>query len=103
MEIISRNIDLINTCVDCQFAKYKDLQFKEDMRSDLIIILNNYDNEKLNQIEEENHLNAFITGILIRQLWSNGSDFYKTYYRLQNRCDTLDGITEKDNGDDDRD
>ena len=42
-----------------------------------------YDNDKLNKIVEENHLNAFVTGILVRQLYSTNSQTYRTYRRLR--------------------
>ena len=93
MEIIEDSLDLIQTCIDCQFAKVRDKQFKDDFTSDLIIILNEYDNTRLNTIYEEGKMNCFVTGIITRNINSVNSPYYRDYYRFQNRTDE---ITEED-------
>lgn len=83
---------LIQTCVDCQFAKLKDktkLQFKDDMYQDLIISLYEYDNAKLNDAENNNHINALITKILINNLYSVTSKFYKDYIKFSTRTEEI--------------
>lgn len=89
MDIITQNIDLIQTCIDCQFSKIKDKQFKEDLTNDIVIILNDYPPERLKEIYEEGHLNAFITGIINRNINSVTSPYYKNYYRFQNRTNEI--------------
>ena len=84
------NNGLIQTCVDFQFAKQKkDLQFKDDFFQDLILILLNYDNEKLNDAHLNNHFNAFLSSILVKNLWSHTSRFYKTYKKFDERTDEI--------------
>lgn len=101
MEIITQNLELINRCVDCQFSKSKrEFQFKEDFKNDLIIILNDYDNEKLNEIYEQGHLNAFITAIIRKNLYSSSSNFYRTYYLFQKRMDNIAQIIQQEDEDD---
>ena len=42
-EIVFSNLDLIKTCIDCQFAKFKrdksKMQYKDDLHNDIIIEL----------------------------------------------------------------
>lgn len=98
-EIINENLDLIRTCVECQFAKLKDKQFMDDFHHDLIIILSEYDNEKMNDALENNHFNALVSRIIINQVWSKTSKFYKDYYRFQNRADDISDLITKEDDD----
>lgn len=83
-EIVANNIDLIKLCCSHQVRKYDTPQeFLDDIIQDTCITLLEYDNEKLNRIVEEDHLNAFITGILVRQLYSTNSQTYRIYRRLR--------------------
>lgn len=89
-EIVQRHMDdgLIDKCIFFQFKKLGESfkqQYKEDLRQDLVMILLNYDNQRLNKIESERHFNAFITAIIRHQLYSGTSQFYRTYLRFQNR------------------
>ena len=77
---------LITRCVDCQFSQIKDKQFKEDFRQDLVIILLEYDNERLNEIHNSNRMNSFITAILLRNLWSVTSPYYKKYRKFMDKA-----------------
>lgn len=81
-EIITRNYDLILRCVSYQFGKRKEyMPYKDDFAQDLFIVLLNYDNTKMNSMYEENHLNAFVTAIIQRQMYSSSSPLYKDYKR----------------------
>lgn len=83
-EIVKENIDLIKLCCSHQVRKYDTpVEFLDDIIQDLCIILLEYDTEKLNKINADNHLNSFITGILVRQLFSTNSQTYRTYRRLR--------------------
>lgn len=62
----------------------------DDIVQDICVILLEYDNEKLNRIQSENHMSAFITGILVRQLYSTNSAVYRTYRRLADNSDDID-------------
>ena len=90
-EIVDKYIDdgLIRRCVECQFAKMKDRHFENDFFQDLILILLNYDPVKLNDAETNNHMNALITRIIINNVWSKTSPFYKDYYKFQNKTREL--------------
>ena len=83
-EIVANNIDLIKLCCSHQVRKYDTPpEFLDDIIQDTCITLLEYDNEKLNNIVKGDHLNAFITGILVRQLYSTNSQTYRIYRRLR--------------------
>ena len=65
------------------------MQFKDDFFQDLIIILLKYDNQKLNDAHLHNHFNALVSKIIINNLWSKSSSFYKTYKRFSERSDEI--------------
>lgn len=91
------NNGLIRTCVECQFANLKDRSkndYKEDFFQDLIVILLTYDNEKLNDAHLNNHFNALVTAICIRQLFSKTSPFYKTYIKFADRTGEITEVLE---------
>lgn len=83
-EIVTNNLDLIKQCCSHQVRKYDTPpEFLDDVIQELCVILLEYDNDKLNKIVEDGHLNAFITACLVRQLYSTNSQFYRTYRRLR--------------------
>ena len=83
-QIVEQNLELIKTCCSYQVKKYDTPQeLLDDVIQELCIILLEYDNEKLNRIVSNGHLNAFITACLIRQLYSTNSAFYRTYRRFR--------------------
>lgn len=83
-EIVEQNIDLIRLCCSHQARKYDTpLEFLDDIVQDVCIILLEYDNKKLNKIVDENHFNAFVTAILVRQLYSTNSQTYRIYRKLR--------------------
>ena len=93
-EIVQRHLDdgLIDRCMDYQFAKVKSShQFKEDLKNDLIIELLEY--EKLADAEEEGHFNALLSRMLINNIHSKTSWYYRRYIRPDI---TSDEITERE-------
>ena len=76
---------LIKTCVDCQFAKIQDKEYKEDFFQDLILILLTYDNEKMMDAHHNGHMNALLSRIIINNVWSQTSRFYADYYKFKNK------------------
>lgn len=89
-EIVKENFELIKLCVSHQMRIYgtpSDLY--DDIVQDVCMILLEYDNEKLDKIQSENHMSAFITGILVRQLYSTNSAVYRTYRRLTDNSDDI--------------
>lgn len=93
------NNGLIDTCLDCQFSNIKDKQFKEDFRNDLILIILNYDNEKLNDAHLNNHFNAFLTRIIINNIFSKTSPYYKDYRKFSDKTDEITTEIEETYGD----
>lgn len=92
-EILESNYNLIKTCCQYQLSKYsvpKDLL--DDLVQEICLVLLTYDNDKLNAIFNENHLNAFITGILVRQLYSTNSSFYRKFRRFALNTNPLNNL-----------
>lgn len=85
------NYTLIRTCCRFQVNKYS---IPYDLHNDVLqlvcLVILEYDNTKLNKIVEENHLNAFVTGILVRQLYSKNSPFYREFRKFQNITSSID-------------
>ena len=81
-EIVNNNLNLILQCVDCQFSKVKDKQFKSDFTNDLILILLEYDEDKMNDAVDSNHFNALVTAIIRNNLFSSTSRYYATYKKF---------------------
>ena len=98
-EIVDNNLNLIKQCIDCQFAGIKDKQFKEDFHNDLIIILYEYDNNKLVDALTHNHLNALITRIIQNQIFSKTSPYYKDYYKFQDKTGNIIQLIKEEDGD----
>ena len=100
-EIVDQNLELIKTCIDCQFSSVKDeytKQFKDDLFQDLIITLYEYDNNKLNNAYEGNHLNALISAIIVKSVWSQTSQFYRRYKKFGLRSDEISRLIKKEDG-----
>lgn len=85
------NYALIRTCCRFQVNKYSiPLDLHDDVLQLVCLVILEYDNDKLNKIVEENHLNAFVTGILTRQLYSRNSPFYREFRKFQNITSSID-------------
>ena len=85
------NYALIRTCCRFQVNKYSiPLDLHNDVLQLVCLVILEYDNAKLNKIVEENHLNAFVTGILVRQLYSKNSPFYREFRKFQNITSSID-------------
>ena len=93
-QIIEENLELIRTCVDCQFAKLEEWkkQFKQDMMDDLIVTLMEYDTSKIQDAYINNHFNALVTKILINNLYSQTSPFYKKYLKFGLKTDDIEKL-----------
>lgn len=90
-EIVQIYLDnrLIKTCVECQFSKLKDRQYEDDFFQDLVLILLEYDNEKLNNAHKNNHINALITRIILNNIYSVTSKYYKNYIKFNSNSDEI--------------
>ena len=85
------NYSLIRTCCRFQVNKYSiPHELHDDVLQLVCLVILEYDNAKLNKIVEENHLNAFVTGILVRQLYSKNSPFYREFRKFQNITSSID-------------
>lgn len=81
----------IRTCVECQFSKMDRMNkihknelrwdYMEDFFNDMVVLILEYDNEKLNDVHNNNHFNAWLTRIIENNLFSTTSKFYRTYKR----------------------
>ena len=83
---------LIQKCVSMQFAKVKEKsvrQFQDDFLSDLVILLYEYENDKLLDAHINNHFNALVTSIIVKQVWSNTSPFYLKYRKFMDKSDDI--------------
>ena len=83
---------LIKRCIDCQFVKVEmaKKQFKLDFLADLFLILMNYPNDKLNDVHERGAMNSFLTTIIVNNLHSSTSHFYRNYMRFGMRTDDIE-------------
>lgn len=101
IKTITDNLDLIKTCVDCQFAKLENWkkQFREDMFHDLIITLMEYPECKVEDAVNNNHLNALITKILVNNLYSTTSPFFKKYLKFDMRTDDITKLIDDEDED----
>ena len=80
---------LIKTCVECNFAKLGDHTYEEDFFQDLVLILLEYDNNKMNNAHSNNHMNALLTRIIRNNIFSKTSPYYKMYKKQTDREDEI--------------
>lgn len=99
IEIYVKN-GLIEECAGYQFSKCANerwkLQYSGDMVNDLILVMANYPNDKLNNIHQNNHMNAWLTRVLQNNLMSNSSKFYTQYLRFNLNTDEINWKSERD-------
>lgn len=90
-EIVQIYLDnrLIKTCIECQFSKLKDRQYEDDFFQDLVLILLEYSNDKLNDAHNNNHMNALITRIIMNNIFSSTSRYYKDYIKFNNKSEAI--------------
>ena len=73
------------------------MQYSGDMLDDLIIIIAEYPNDKLNNVHRNKHMNAWLTRVLQNNLMSKSSKFYHQYLRFNLQTNDLDEVmTETD-------
>lgn len=81
---------LIETCVSHQCRRYYQTEFKNDLIQDMYVWLLSYDIKKLWNAYSNNHLNALITAVLQRNLYSKTSPFYRTYRKFPSASRNID-------------
>lgn len=76
-------------------------EHRDDLFQDMVMILLEYDNDKLAEMYNKNQLKFFIARILCNQYYSMHSAFYKTYkkyednkYNIKEGYKKLDGETD---------
>lgn len=89
--------NLLKKCVDCQFSKLAKTepwkyQYKDDFYSDLVILLLEYNHEKLLNAHENGHMNALITRIIQNNIYSSSSKFYTTYLKFDLMSNDLEDL-----------
>lgn len=97
--------NLIQKCVDYQFKKLAKVepgkwQYKDDFYDDLVILLLEYNHDKLLNAHENGHMNALITRIIQNNIYSKSSKFYATYLKFNNITNDLDDLLDDDTDDD---
>lgn len=85
---------LIETCMMYQFAKLGrreawKLQYSGDLINDIVVIMAEYPNDKLNNIHQNNHMNAWLTRIIQNNIYSNHSKFYTDYLRFNMKTEEI--------------
>lgn len=96
-DIVIKNLELINTCIKYQTKGYA--QYKDDLRSEIILQLLEMDPIKLNKILIDNALNAYITKIIFYSLKTKNSRFYRMFIDPQRRAKDIgnfDFVDEED-------
>lgn len=94
VEIYLKN-GLIEKCVECQFSKKKTGKRNQgDFFQDLVLIMLEYDNEKLNDAHKNNHMNALITKMIQNNIFSRTSPYWKKYEKWSS---VEDEITKAEN------
>lgn len=84
---------LLETCVDYQLKRFPSHHLnREDIIQDAWVWVLSYDEDKLIDAYENNHLNALITRYLQNQIYSTTSEYYRRYVRFD---ETTDEITQK--------
>ena len=101
-QFVQINIDngLIHKCVGFQFNKlpktdWWKYQYIKDLEQDLIVFLMEYDNDKLNDVHKNKHDNAFITRMIINQIYSVRSKFYAQYIKFNMKSDELEDVIDE--------
>lgn len=95
-DFLIKNYDLLCKCVQYQCSKYscpKDLI--DDLVQELSIIVLTYPADKLNDVVSKHHENAWITGVLVRTLYSKNSQFYRTFRKFSSMTDDITEIEYK--------
>lgn len=65
-----------------QFAKAgAKKQYIEDLKNDLVLEILQTDNQKLNDVVKNKHVNAWLTRLIQNNLFSNSSWFWRRYIR----------------------
>ena len=101
-EIVDKYLCLIKTCIDCQFSKLElwKKQYKDDMLQDLVEILLEYDIDKLIDADENKHMNALITKMIVNNIYSQTSQFYKKYIKFNSSTDDITKVIDDEDGQD---
>lgn len=90
-ELFLKYQTLIDECITYQLAKSPDTyKYKEDLRQDLYVWFLTYDEAKLHNAIDNNHLNALITRIIQNWIYSASSPFYKKYVQFRQKTQQYD-------------
>ena len=95
-QFVIDNYELIKTCCMFQMRKYgTPADLFDDLVEEISEIILNYPNDKLNDVVDNHHENAFVTGILLRTLYSKNSGFYRTFRKFNSLCNEISGLEYK--------
>ena len=77
---------LVNTCCECQLAKKKsDMDLLDDLIQDVWLWVMTYDEDKLLNAYTNGHINALITRMIINNVFSVSSPYYRNYHKFSDR------------------
>lgn len=91
-EVIKYIIDsgLLVTCIDYQLKRQpQHYENRDDIIGDAWVWILSYDEEKLVDAFDNNHLNALITRYLQNQLFSTTSEYYRKYIKFNSISEDL--------------
>ena len=92
-EFIEKNYNLLKTCIDYQTTKYNcPSSLKDDLFQEICLIILNYPQDKLNDVVAKHHENAWISGVLLRTLYSTNSQFYRVFRKFSKMSDNIDDV-----------
>lgn len=95
-EFLETNYDLLKTCCKYQMTKYGcPACLFDDLVQELSEIILKYPNEKILDVVNKHHENAFITGVLLRTLYSKNSGFYRQFRKFSSLCNDITGLDYK--------
>ena len=73
---------LLDKCLEMQFSKAgAKKQYIEDLKNDLVVDILQTNNEKLNNVVQNKHVNAWLTRLIQNNLYSKSSWFWRRYIR----------------------
>ena len=72
---------LIDRCIHFQMRAASENTNREDVRQDVCLLLLRLDTQRLNEIHESGHMNAFLTRVIRREFQSNRSSYHYRYRR----------------------
>lgn len=82
-DFVLKYYKLIKECVHYQIKSAGvSYGFYDDLLQHIVLVILEYNNEKLNDIDKKNHANAFITRLIQNNIRSSTSKFYYLFRKF---------------------